>query len=57
MNNDDIADLLRELESASKAVKSQTGGKSGEGAEKRYGIAYSQCVKAGIRSPLKRKYR
>jgi len=50
-------DLLRDLEIASKAVKSSVGGKTGEGAEKKYGQAYAACVKAGIKAPLKRKYR
>jgi hypothetical protein len=50
-------DLLRDLEIASKAVKSAVPGKSGEGAEKKYGQAYAACVKAGIKPLLKRKYR
>jgi hypothetical protein len=50
-------DLLRDLEIASKAIKSSVGGKSGEGAEKKYGQAYAACVKAGIKPPLKGKYR
>lgn len=50
-------DLLRDLEIASKEIKKQTGGKSGDGAEKRYGLAYSQCVKAGLRPALRKKYR
>ena len=50
-------DLLRDLEIASKAVKNATPGKSGEGAEKKYGQAYAACVKAGIKAPLKSKYR
>jgi hypothetical protein len=49
-------DLLRELEIASKSVKQSTGGKTGEGSEKRYGQAYYACVKAGIKPPLKKKY-
>jgi hypothetical protein len=54
MNNED---LLRDLEIASKDVKKQTGGKSGEGSEKKYGQAYAQCVKAGLKPPLRSKYR
>ena len=50
-------DLLRDLEIASKAIKNQTGGKSGEGNEKKYGQAYSACVKAGLRPGLRKKYR
>lgn len=55
--NMDNEDLLRDLESASKSIKQQNGGKTGEGIEKRYGIAYSQCVKAGLKPPLRKKYR
>ena len=50
-------DLLRDLEIASKDVKKQTGGKTGEGAEKKYGQAYAACVKAGLKPPLRSKYR
>ena len=50
-------DLLRDLEIASKAIKQQTGGKSGEGNEKKYGLAYAACVKAGLKTPLRKKYR
>ena len=57
MNQEEINDLLRDLEVASKEVKKQTGGKGGEGAEKKYGIAYAACVKAGIKPPLRSKYR
>jgi len=53
----DNEDLLRDLEIASKAIKQQTGGKAGEGIEKKYGIAYSQCVKAGLKPKLRKKYR
>lgn len=53
----DNEDLLRDLEIASKSIKSQTGGKSGEGNEKKYGIAYMACVKAGLKPPLRSKYR
>lgn len=54
MENDN---LLRDLESASKDIKKSTGGKSGEGNEKKYGQAYLACVKAGIKPPLRKKYR
>ena len=50
-------DLLRELEVASKSVKQSTGGKTGEGSEKRYGQAYYACVRAGLKPGLKSKYR
>ena len=56
MTQDEISDLLRDLESASKDIKKQTGGKGGEGSEKKYGIAYAACVKAGIKPPLRSKY-
>lgn len=49
--------LLRDLELASSNVKKSISGKPGEGAEKAYAQAYYQCVKAGIKPPLKRKYR
>lgn len=50
-------DLLRDLEIASKDVKKSMGGKPGESAEKKYGQAYSACAKAGIKPPLRKKYR
>lgn len=57
MANDNHEDLLRDLNIASQDVKKATPGKSGEGAEKKYGQAYAACVKAGIKPLLKRKYR
>ena len=57
MTDDEKDALLRDLNSATNDIKKQTGGKSGEGAEKRYGQAYAACVKAGLKPPLKRKYR
>ena len=57
MDKEEKESLLRDLESASKDVKKQTGGKAGEGTEKKYGIAYAACVKAGIKPPLRSKYR
>lgn len=57
MTQDEINDLLRDLESASRDIKKQNGGKAGEGIEKKYGIAYAACVKAGIKPPLRSKYR
>jgi hypothetical protein len=50
-------DLLRDLEIASKDVKKSMGGKAGEGAEKKYGQAYYACVKAGLKPPMRSKYR
>jgi hypothetical protein len=49
--------LLRELEVAAVAVRRGTGGKAGEGAEKKYGEAYRKCVQVGIKPRLKSKYR
>jgi hypothetical protein len=57
MANQEHEDLLRDLNIASQDVKKNIAGKSGEGAEKKYGQAYAACVKAGIKPPLKRKYR
>jgi hypothetical protein len=57
INQEETDRLLRDLASASNDVKKQISGKPGEASEKRYGIAYQQCVKAGIKPPLKRKYR
>lgn len=57
MANEDNEELLRDLNIASQDIKKQTGGKGGEGAEKKYGEAYSKCVKAGLKPQLKRKYR
>jgi hypothetical protein len=55
--NDYDERLLRNLESASAALKRQTGGKAGEGSEKVYGIAYKECVKAGLKPKIKKRYR
>ena len=43
--------LLRNLEAASSVVRKSLGGKPGESAEKAYGQAYRECVKAGIKPP------
>lgn len=53
----DNEDLLRNLASASNDIKKSMGGKSGEGVEKKYGVAYQACVKAGLKPQLRRKYR
>lgn len=55
--NEEHEKLLRNLEAASSAVRKSLGGKPGESAEKVYGQAYRECVKAGIKPPLRRKYR
>ncbi len=57
MSSSDSEDLLRDLNIASQEIKKSTPGKSGEGAEKKYGQAYAACVKAGLKPLLKRKYR
>jgi hypothetical protein len=57
MEKEDRDKLLRDLEVAGTNVKKSVSGKTGEGSEKAYGQAYYQCVKAGIKNPLKRKYR
>lgn len=49
--------LLKNLETASVAVRRQSGGKAGESAEKVYGIAYQKCVQAGIKPKLRKRYR
>jgi hypothetical protein len=55
--SDENEKILRNLESASTAVRRGTGGKAGEGSEKAYGIAYARAVQAGLKPRLKRKYR
>ena len=32
-------------------------GKAASGAERKYGIAYQNCVKAGIKPQIRKKYR
>ncbi len=49
--------LLSNLNAASSAIKKSLSGKPGESAEKAYGQAYQALAKAGLRIPLKRKYR
>lgn len=57
MTEDEKNDLLRDLNAASNEIRKSLGGKAGEGVEKKYGVAYQQCVKAGIKPPLRKKYR
>ena len=40
---------LRDLSSASDALRKSSGGKAGESAEKRYGEAYAKCYKLGLK--------
>ena len=49
--------LFSNLNSASSNLKKVVSGKAGEGSEKIYGQAYQALVKAGLKPPLKRKYR
>jgi hypothetical protein len=49
--------LLRNLEVAASSVRKSIGGKPGESAEKLYSQAYNECVKAGIKPRLRKKYR
>jgi hypothetical protein len=49
--------VLRDLEAAASSIRKSIGGKPGESAEKLYGQAYSECVKAGIKPRLRKKYR
>jgi hypothetical protein len=47
-------DCIEELDRAAAALKRQ-GSTTAE--EKRYALAYQQCVQAGLKPQLKRKYR
>jgi hypothetical protein len=49
-------ELERNLEIARKALDGAAG-KSAQGAENKYGIAYAQLVRVGLRPKLKKKYR
>ena len=55
--SEDNEKILRNLDAASTAVRRGTGGKTGEGSENAYGIAYAKAVQAGLKPRLKRKYR
>ena len=48
--------LLRSLELAMMDLK-KIAGKAAFGAERKYGIAYQNCVKAGIKPQIRKKYR
>lgn len=56
VSNEEKERLIRSLELAAQELRRSVGGKSGEGAEKKYGIAYKACVRAGIKPALRRKY-
>jgi hypothetical protein len=55
---DDQERALRDLEAASKKVRSCLGMKQGgDAAEKNYSQAYQQCVKLGVLPQIRKKYR
>ena len=54
---DSAEDLWRAYNSAAADLKKAVGGKQGESAEKKFGLAYLALVKAGLAPRLKRKYR
>ena len=49
--------LLRNLDSASSSIRKAVSGKAAEGFEKKYGEAYQNCVKVGLKPQLRKKYR
>jgi uncharacterized protein YukE len=55
--NEEQERALRNLDSASAAVKRGVGGKAAEGFEKKYGQAYQECVKLGVKPQIKKRYR
>lgn len=57
VSQDEAERLLRDLNSASNDVRKATGGKAASGIEKRYGLAYQACVRAGLKPQLRKKYR
>jgi uncharacterized protein YukE len=57
VSQEEAENLLRNLNSAINDIRKTTGGKAAEGAEKKYGIAYQACVRAGIKPKLRKKYR
>lgn len=57
ISQDEKDKILRNFETASNAIRKVTGGKAGEGIEKRYGQAYQDCVKVGLKPQIRKKYR
>jgi hypothetical protein len=57
MTQDEIDRLERNMDAASSTIRKSVGGKPGESAEKLYGQAYAALVRAGLRRPLRKKYR
>lgn len=49
--------LISDFNAMSTQIKKQTGGKAGEGFEKKYGQAYQALVKAGLKPQIRKKYR
>jgi hypothetical protein len=57
MTQDEIDRLERNMDAASSTIRKSVGGKPGESAEKLYGLAFAALVRAGLRRPLRKKYR
>jgi hypothetical protein len=57
MTQDEVERLERNMDLASGNIRKSLGGKTGESAEKLYGQAYAALVRAGLRLPLRKKYR
>lgn len=58
MVTDEEAERLeRSMSNVSSTIRKAIGGKAGESAEKLYGQTYSELVRAGLRRPLRKKYR
>lgn len=56
VSQDEAERLLRSLDLAMMDLK-KIAGKAASGAERKYGIAYQNCVKAGLKPQLRKKYR
>lgn len=56
ISQDEKDRLLRSLELAMMDVK-KIAGKAAVGAERKYGMAYQNCVRAGLKPQLRKKYR
>jgi hypothetical protein len=49
--------LVSSMNAASSNLRKIIAGKGGEGAEKKYGQAYQELVKVGLKPQLRKKYR
>lgn len=49
--------LISNMNAASNNVRKIISGKGGDGAEKKYGQAYQELVKVGLKPQLRKKYR